>query len=309
MRAEVLVVGAGPAGLATAARLAEDGHQVRLLARGNGFTHWGAGGVDVLGRIGERRVEHPLDAIGELPADHPYRLVGAGALRSGLDWFRRTVAAAGLEHAGDPGSNRDQVTTLGTLRPTCLLPAPAAGELGAQVAVVGFEGFRDFSPPLCPPCSVCAPATSPGPTWSAGRACGWSRPPSRRRASPACGCSMPTAPAWPASVCAGSSVSRRSGSSVAATGSPPCAARGPRARSPSAARSWSWRPAEWPAAASRPGATARWSRWSPISPWPALPPEGRTGPARRAPGSPRAGTGPPSWASASSARTRSGRQG
>jgi len=149
MRAEVLVVGAGPAGLATAARLAEDGHQVRLLARGNGFTHWGAGGVDVLGRIGERRVEHPLDAIGELPADHPYRLVGAGALRSGLDWFRRTVAAAGLEHAGDPGSNRDQVTTLGTLRPTCLLPAPAAGELGAQVAVVGFEGFRDFSPALC----------------------------------------------------------------------------------------------------------------------------------------------------------------
>ena len=149
MRAEVLVVGAGPAGLATAARLAEDGHQVRLLARGNGFTHWGAGAIDVLGRAGERRVERPLEAIGELPADHPYRLVGAGALRSGLEWFQRTAAAAGLEHAGELGSNRDQVTALGTLRPTCLLPAPAAGELGGHVAVLGFEGFRDFSPALC----------------------------------------------------------------------------------------------------------------------------------------------------------------
>jgi glycerol-3-phosphate dehydrogenase subunit B len=149
MRTEILVIGAGPAGLATATRLAEDGHQVRLLARGNGFTHWGPGAIDVLGRVGERRVERPLEAIGELPADHPYRLLGAGALRSGLEWFQRTAASAGLEHVGDAGGNRDQVTALGTLRPTCLLPAPAAGELGGHVAVLGFEGFRDFSPALC----------------------------------------------------------------------------------------------------------------------------------------------------------------
>jgi len=149
MGTEVLVVGAGPAGLAAAARLAEDGHQVRLFARGNGFTHWGAGAVDVLARTGDRRVEHPLDAIGELAADHPYRVVGAGALRSGIEWFQRTVGAAGLEHPGTLERNRDQATALGTLRSTCLLPAPAAGELGGHVAVVGFEGFRDFSPALC----------------------------------------------------------------------------------------------------------------------------------------------------------------
>ncbi len=158
MRAEVVIVGAGPAGLAAAVRLAEAGHQVRVIARGNGFTHWGAGAVDVLARLpagaeAEAVVERPLEAIGRLPEQHPYRLLGAGTVRDGLDWFRRFAATAGLEHLGDPERNQRQVTAFGTFRTTCLLPGPAAGAAalteGARVAVLGFGGFRDFSPSLC----------------------------------------------------------------------------------------------------------------------------------------------------------------
>jgi glycerol-3-phosphate dehydrogenase subunit B len=173
MRADVVVVGAGPAGLATATRLAEAGRQVLVLARGNGFTHWGAGSVDVLGRVGSEPVDQPLEAIDRLPEGHPYHLVGQAAVRDGVDWFASFAAGAGLPHTGDLERNRAQLTAFGTLRTTCLLPEPAAGPQGfpkGRVAVVNFAGFRDFSPALCATrlrrAGIDAtPASAPLPAW------------------------------------------------------------------------------------------------------------------------------------------------
>jgi glycerol-3-phosphate dehydrogenase subunit B len=106
--------------------------------------------VDVLARPdGGEPVERPLEALDALPDDHPYRVVGRPALIDGIARFTAFTKAAGLAHAGDLEVNRRQVTTLGTLRPTCLLPEPAAGELRGEVAVIDFAGFRDFSAALC----------------------------------------------------------------------------------------------------------------------------------------------------------------
>jgi glycerol-3-phosphate dehydrogenase subunit B len=149
MGVDVIVVGAGPAGLAAAVALAEAGREVRVIARGNGFTHWGPGAVDVLARAAGERVDRPLDGLPRLPARHPYRLLGDEILRQAIDGFQRFAVAAGLAYEGSLDENRRQVTALGTLRSTCLVPSSAARPLAGRVVVVGFAGFRDFAPTLC----------------------------------------------------------------------------------------------------------------------------------------------------------------
>ena len=149
MRTDVIVVGAGPAGLSAAVALAEGGRDVRLIARGNGFTHWAPGAVDVLARAGGEAVEQPLAGIDRLPERHPYRIIGADAVRRGIDRFTRFAEAAGLRYEGTLDANRWQVTALGTVRPTALLPEPSARPLTGKIVALGFDGFRDFAPALC----------------------------------------------------------------------------------------------------------------------------------------------------------------
>lgn len=148
MRSDAVVVGAGLSGLAAAVLLAEAGREVTVVAHGYGFTHWGAGAVDVLGEVGGQLVDAPSAALGTLPDTHPYQRTGEPALRAGLDAFTRLVEAAGLPHVGSADANRGQVTALGTWRVTCLVPQTAAHSLAGRVAVIGFENFRDFSAEL-----------------------------------------------------------------------------------------------------------------------------------------------------------------
>jgi len=149
VRADVVVVGAGLAGLVAAVRAAEAGRKVVLLSKGVGSTHLAPGTVDVLG-YAPQRVQRPLAALpGFLDAhpDHPYARVGVEGIRAALAWYRDLVGLA-----GDLEENLLLPTAVGAAKPSALAPpAIAAGDLRdpAPICVVGFRALRDFHPAYC----------------------------------------------------------------------------------------------------------------------------------------------------------------
>jgi len=154
---DAVVVGAGVAGLTAAARLAESGARVCVLAKGVGSTHLAAGTVDVLGYAPDR-VEAPVRALPDFIAarpDHPYASLGVDAIAPALDWFAERIERGpqqGYRYVGDLERNHLLPTAVGAARPSALVPATmAAGELTDQrpVCVVGLRPFRDFHASLC----------------------------------------------------------------------------------------------------------------------------------------------------------------
>jgi len=151
---DLLIIGAGLAGMTAAWHAAKAGLSVKIIAKGMGVTHWHAGTIDVLGYAANGKgVARPLEAIGDLPAEHPYRLLGAERLSVALADFAALTAEIGLPYAGAQtvGDNLWLPSPVGAARPAFLAPAgQVAGDLstGQPLLIVGVEGMRDFYPKL-----------------------------------------------------------------------------------------------------------------------------------------------------------------
>jgi glycerol-3-phosphate dehydrogenase subunit B len=154
---DAVVLGAGVAGLTAAARLAEGGARVCVLAKGVGSTHLAPGTVDVLGYSPDR-VEEPAGALPPFISDHPdhpYALIGADAIAPALDWFSARIESGpqpGYTYTGSLERNHLLPTGVGAVRPSALVPETmAAGDMrtGAPVCVVGMRVLRDLHASLC----------------------------------------------------------------------------------------------------------------------------------------------------------------
>ncbi|MCL2419639.1 MAG: anaerobic glycerol-3-phosphate dehydrogenase subunit GlpB [Conexibacteraceae bacterium] len=165
LRYDVVVIGAGSAGLVAGIRLAQAGASVCVIAKGYGCTHLAPGTIDVLGYAPGRvdspqlgRVDSPGAVLSEFAAtrpDHPYALLGAGLVAEAIDWFAAAAARGPFPGYGYSGSLDRNVllpTAAGALKPSALIPETfAAGDsrqLG-RVVIVGTEELRDFHPKLC----------------------------------------------------------------------------------------------------------------------------------------------------------------
>ncbi len=165
---DLLVIGAGLTGLFAAYTAARSGLRVRVIGKGMGTTHWHAGTIDLLGYLpGEQRpVANWAEAVPELPAAHPYRMLGADAIRTAVVEFQRLVSGAGLPYesaagsdlAGTPGrsgrrdgGNSLLISPVGAPRPVYLAPAAQqqANLADARpMVIVGLSGMTDFYPAL-----------------------------------------------------------------------------------------------------------------------------------------------------------------
>ncbi|MGH8874273.1 MAG: FAD-dependent oxidoreductase, partial [Acidimicrobiia bacterium] len=149
---EVLVIGAGMAGLVAAWQAATAGARTRVVSAGWGALYWHAGCIDVLGyHPPDQPVESPAEALGRLEPAHPYTRAGREALEQALSALAELCTRAGYPLEGSLERNWLLPSALGAARPTCLAPATmTAGDLrrrGAMV-LVGFRGFADFHPGL-----------------------------------------------------------------------------------------------------------------------------------------------------------------
>jgi glycerol-3-phosphate dehydrogenase len=154
---DVLVIGAGFAGLTAAWRAVIHGKKVKLIAKGWGATHWGSGCIDIIGHYPSEQgkpVVSPAGVLDKLIHDqpfHPYSLAGIDAIQMAMRNLQDLCKQSGYPLHGKFEENWLIPTAIGTIRPTCLAPETMiAGDLRSRdpMLIVGFEQYLDFYPAL-----------------------------------------------------------------------------------------------------------------------------------------------------------------
>ncbi|MCB0195635.1 MAG: glycerol-3-phosphate dehydrogenase subunit GlpB [Anaerolineae bacterium] len=157
-RYDVVVIGAGLAGLTTACQLAQAQKKVLLVSTGGGALLLASGCIDVLGFQPATSKQPVTDPLGKLDAflaeapDHPYNIVGKANVQTGIETFWEIIHnSTALEYWGAADKNWLLPSAAGAVHPTCLAPTSLAnGELtkGGKMLIVGFRELRDFYPAL-----------------------------------------------------------------------------------------------------------------------------------------------------------------
>ncbi len=148
--ADVVVVGAGLAGLTAGIALVEAGARVEVVARGHAATHWTPGGFDCAAPPGSPTPAAGIERLAARPG-HPYGFVG-GDVRPGLAFVRDILAAEGLAYRGELDDPLRAVpTAIGGTRRVGVVPAGQGVALdpwsaGERLVVCGIVGFKDFWP-------------------------------------------------------------------------------------------------------------------------------------------------------------------
>jgi len=141
---DVIIIGAGVAGLTAGAFLAGHGFKVALVTSGEPTACLSTGCIDVCSRD-----HNPLAGIKELPLEHPFHLVTEETIRESLDHFQAAMKDMGIPYVGALEENRLVLSALGTFKTSCLVPSTikaAPQDANDSIHIISFDGLKDFYP-------------------------------------------------------------------------------------------------------------------------------------------------------------------
>jgi glycerol-3-phosphate dehydrogenase len=154
---DTIIIGAGLAGLITAWRSSSKGGKTSIITKGWGATYWNSGCIDIYGYQPPdylSMVDSPngfLEKFLKSNPEHPYALAGLSTLESSVKAFLTLCQESNYPFHGSLDTNIILPTSLGTLRPSCLIPETMISGNAAErspMLIVGFDGFLDFFPTI-----------------------------------------------------------------------------------------------------------------------------------------------------------------
>ncbi|MEW6624407.1 MAG: anaerobic glycerol-3-phosphate dehydrogenase subunit GlpB [Bacillota bacterium] len=154
MRYDLVIIGAGLAGMSAALAAVKMNKQAVVLSKGLGSLYSSSGYIDLLGYYPTTEMKpvlnpaRALDVLVEEKPDHPYSLVGKEAIREAFTDFLSISREIGLAYSGTLDENILMPTAAGALIPTCLYPETTGKKIteAPVITVVGIEELADFYP-------------------------------------------------------------------------------------------------------------------------------------------------------------------
>lgn len=150
---DVLVIGAGMAGCIAAARASSLG--MKTIQAGNSSALFLASGLfDLLGVFpleSQTLITTPFSAIQQLQREqknHPYSKTGVDQIKQGFEFLAGFLDSAGLSYTLPGNKNRQVMTSLGTFKPTYMVPHTVSKGCNLEaknLLIVDFKGLRGFS--------------------------------------------------------------------------------------------------------------------------------------------------------------------
>jgi len=153
---DLLVIGAGLAGMAASLFAVESGLKTVLVGSTAGEILFASGALDLLGMHPveqQKRWEKPWAGISSLIQDypeHPYARLGLDTIRNGWNKFLDILRRVDLPYRGWPERNIMLPTCAGTVKITHQVPETMwPGVIGFKeklaTLIIDFEGMNDFS--------------------------------------------------------------------------------------------------------------------------------------------------------------------